>query len=156
MSAGTTLRDAADLPARTRRRASARVLMVLEVLLAVGAYGGALMMTLVQPDDFMPPEWLAGTPFGSWVLPGIGLLLANGILPTVALLGEARRRPWAALAHVAVGGVLVGWIALQLVVIGYVAPAFQLGYLALGLVILVVASLDRRTRSPEPRRRMLG
>jgi len=115
------------------------MLMVLEVLLAVGAYGGAVMMTLIQPDDFLPPEWLAGTPFDSWVLPGIGLLVANGILPTVALLGEARRRPWAAFAHVAVGGVLVGWIALQLVVIGYVAPAFQVGYLALGAVILALA-----------------
>lgn len=137
-SGGTVLRDAAYLP-RTRRRASARVLIVQEVLLAVGAYGGAMMMTLVQPDDFLPPEWLAGMPFDSWVLPGIGLLVANGIVPTIALLGEARRRPWTTLAHVTVGGVLVGWIALQLVVIGYVAPAFQIGYLALGVVILAVA-----------------
>jgi hypothetical protein len=42
----------------------------------------------------------------------------NGVAPTVALVGEARRRSWAALAQVAVGGVLVGWIALQLLVIG--------------------------------------
>ena len=75
----------------------------------------------------------------SFATRGVGLLVANGILPTVALLGEARRRPWAAFAHVAVGGVLVGWIALQLVVIGYVAPAFQVGYLALGAVILALA-----------------
>jgi hypothetical protein len=69
-------------------------------------------------------RWLpcpAGTSFDSWVLPGIGLLVAIGVLPTIALLGEARRRPWATLAHVAVGGVLVGWIVLQLVLIGYVA-----------------------------------
>jgi hypothetical protein len=65
VSEGTALRDAVDRPPRPRRRASARVLMVLEVLLAVGAYGGALMMTLVQPDDFLPPEWLAGMPFDS-------------------------------------------------------------------------------------------
>jgi hypothetical protein len=32
-----------------------RALIVLEVLLAVGAYGGAVMMILVQPDDFLPP-----------------------------------------------------------------------------------------------------
>jgi hypothetical protein len=108
---------------------------VLEVLLAVGAYGGAMMMTLVQPDD-LPPEWRTGTPFRSWVLPGIALLLANGIVPTIALIGAARRRSWAPPAHVAVGGVLVGWIIVQLLVIGFLAAAFQLGYLALGLVIL--------------------
>lgn len=95
------------------------------------------MMTLIQPDDFLPPEWLAG----------IGLLIANGIVPTIALLGEARRRLWASLAHVVVGGVLVGWIVLQLVVIGYVAPAFQIGYLALGVVIFAVAVQGLRSRT---------
>lgn len=91
------------------------------------------------PDDFLPPAWLARTPFDSWVLPGIGLLLANAVLPTVALVVEARGLPRAFLAHAAVGGVLVGWITLQLLVIGYVAPAFQIGYLSLGLVILGLA-----------------
>ena len=45
---------------------------------------------------------------------------------------------------------LVGWIVLQLVVIGYVAPAFQVGYLALGVAILALAvpvlTADRRAR----------
>jgi hypothetical protein len=144
------VRDTVDLRPRTGRGASAWLLMVLEAQLAVGAYGGALMMTLIQPDDFLPPAWLARTPFDppawlartpfdSWVLPGIGLLLANAVLPTVALVVEARGLPWAFLAHAAVGGVLVGWITLQLLVIGYVAPAFQIGYLSLGLVILGLA-----------------
>lgn len=92
------LRDAAEFVPRRRTR-SAWVLMALEALLAAGAYGGVLMMTLIQPDDFLPPEWLTATPFGSRVLPGIGLLLANGVVPTIALVGAARRRPWAALAH---------------------------------------------------------
>jgi hypothetical protein len=136
---GSVVRDTVGLRPRTGRGASAWLLMVLEAQLAVGAYGGALMMTLIQPDDFLPPAWLARTPFDSWVLPGIGLLLANAVLPTVALVVEARALPWAFLAHAAVGGVLVGWITLQLLVIGYVAPAFQIGYLSLGLVILGLA-----------------
>jgi len=72
-------------------------LLVLEVLLAVGAYGGAVMMTLVQPDDFLPPEWRTGTPFRSWVLPGLALLIANGIVPTSRWLARSdgpRGRPW--------------------------------------------------------------
>lgn len=42
------------------------------------------------------------------------------------------------------------WIALQLLVIGYMAPPFQVGYLALGLLILVVALRDRRPSATEP------
>ena len=64
------------------------------------------------------------------VLPCIALLLANGVVPTTSPLsaplaagpGQPRR-------HVAVGGVLVGRILVQLLVIGFLAPAFQRGYL---------------------------
>jgi len=48
-----------------------------------------------------------GTSFQSRV-PGIALLIANGIVPTITLIATAGRRPWAPLAHVGVGGVLVG------------------------------------------------
>jgi hypothetical protein len=106
------------------------------------------MMTLVQPDDFLPPEWRTGTPFRSWVLPGIALLLANGIVPTITLVGAARRSSWTALAHVAVGGVLIGWIVVQLLVIGFLAPAFQLGYLTLGLIILGLGLLELTRLTP--------
>jgi hypothetical protein len=41
-------------------------------------------------------------------VPGIALLIANGIVPTITLIATAGRRPWASLAHVGVGGVLVG------------------------------------------------
>jgi hypothetical protein len=104
--------------------------------LAVGAYGGAVMI-LVQPDDLLPPEWRADTPFQSWVLPGIALLAANGTVPTIALVGATRPRSWAApgacCGRRGAGG-LDSFI--QLLVIGLLAPAFQLGYLTLGLVIL--------------------
>jgi hypothetical protein len=42
------------------------------------------------------------------VLAGIALLGANGIVPTIALVGATRPRSWAALAHVADGEELVG------------------------------------------------
>jgi hypothetical protein len=70
------------------------------------------------------------------VLVGIALLVINGIVSTVALVGATRGRSGAALAHVADGEAPVGWILTQLLVIGLLAPAFQLGYLTLGLVIL--------------------
>jgi hypothetical protein len=144
VSAGMALRESLHLSPPARRCGYAGTLMVLEVLLALGGFGGALMMTLVQPDDFMPPELLTGTPFNSWVLPGIALLVAIGIVPTIALLAELRRAPWATVGHAGVGGVLIGWILVQLLVIGYCAPPFQIGYLVFGLVILALALLNLR------------
>jgi hypothetical protein len=56
------------------------------------------------------------------VLPGIALLAANGAVPTIALVGATRPRSWATLAHVADGEELVGWILIQLLVIGSWRP----------------------------------
>lgn len=104
------------------------------------------MMMLVQPDDYLPPEWLGRTPFRSWVLPGVALTLLVGVLPTLALAGAIRRSGWAGLAHVTVGAVLVGWIAIQVAWVGLVAPSLQLSYLTFGLVLVGVALLDLRGR----------
>ena len=66
------------------------------------------MMTPVQPNDFLPrPSDGQGTSFQSRVSRH-RLLIANGIVPTITLIATAGRRPWAPLAHVGVGGVLVG------------------------------------------------
>ena len=146
MSTSTLLHQAVRLPARTRRGGKERALMVMEVVLAVGAYGGGLMMMLVQPDDYLPPEWLGRTPFRSWVLPGVALTLLVGVLPTLALAGAIRRSGWAGLGHVTVGAVLVGWIAIQVAWVGLVAPSLQLSYLTFGLVLVGVAFLDLRGR----------
>jgi len=132
-----------------------RALIVLEVLLAVGAYGGAVMI-LVQPDDLLPPEWRADTPFQSWVLPGCcpasPCWRPTAPCPPSPWSAPPVLGPWAALAQVADGGALVGWILIQLLVIGLLAPAFQLGYLTLGLVILFLDCLafGPRTGPPDP------
>jgi hypothetical protein len=56
--------------------------------------------------------------------------------PGIALIATAGRRPWAPPAHGGVDGVRVGWLVVQLLVIGFLARAFQLGYLTLGLAVL--------------------
>jgi hypothetical protein len=114
-------------------------LIVLEVLLAVGAYGGVVMI-LVQPDDLLPAGVAGGHTVPvlgvAWVLPGIALLAANGAVPTSrpgrrhpsSVLGD----PGACCGRRGAGGLdsypaAGDWL---------LAPAFQLGYFTLGLVIL--------------------
>lgn len=132
---------------RPRRRRIELWLIGLEAFLALGAYaGGAFLLT--QATEAMPTERLSRTPFVTWTLPGIALILANGVLPTAVAVAALRRAAWAPVGHLLVGAALTGWIVVQVLMIGY-QSWMQPAYLALGLLILALALLNARaTRWP--------
>jgi drug/metabolite transporter (DMT)-like permease len=92
-----------------------RALLGLEVfLLLVSALGGGMNYVLnPQQGNEGVPQVLRGTPFDSFLLPGIALLVCNAAPPLVAVVGTLQRRPWAAGAHVLVGLILMSWIIVQ-------------------------------------------
>ncbi|MTV26398.1 hypothetical protein FTX61_13375 [Nitriliruptoraceae bacterium ZYF776] len=124
-----------------RRRGRTRVLLGLEVLLAVGAYGGAAAI-LTGVLDF--GEATDRLPFGSLVLAGLALAVVNGVLPTVALVLDRRRHPAAPLAHLAVGLALVSWIVVQVGFLGPPVHALQVLYLVWGVAIAGLALPEAR------------
>ena len=77
----------------------------LGALMAIG--GGIALATGV---DKLPPEWLKGTPFSSYLYPGIHLTVVVGGSAAAATLGIARRRPWGASASLVAGAIMMGWI----------------------------------------------
>jgi hypothetical protein len=117
-----------------------RLLIALELFLAVGAFYGALSL-LNDPTGHslqMPAErFLVGTPFGNYLAPAIILFGVNGVFPVVTVLATVMGFPWAKYGHVAVGALLTGWMVGQAVLVGFGAP-IQFVYLALGLVILAL------------------
>lgn len=121
-------------------------LIALELFLALGAlFGGGGM--LLSPDGSamgLPPDMLDGSGFDSFLVPGMLLLLANGVLPVAVAIAELRRESWARYGHVAVGAVLTGWIAIQGVLIGF-GHWLQIGYLVMGLIILALGLVALRT-----------
>jgi hypothetical protein len=90
-------------------------LVVLEVLIAANAYFGGI--GLIRDGMGMPDAWLESTPFDSWVLPGIALLLVIAVPMTIAAALEITESPYAYRASVAVGVVQMLWILAQLVVL---------------------------------------
>jgi hypothetical protein len=98
-----------------RRGGAGWALLAVLVLVAVSAvYGGVALIT----DSFgMPADWLARTPFPSWVLPGVALLVTVAVPQLAAAWLVLRRSPWAALAGAVVGVALIAWIAVQLLVL---------------------------------------
>ncbi|HEU4348122.1 MAG TPA: hypothetical protein VFR35_10070 [Actinoplanes sp.] len=123
-------------PARvgTGRRISRWALIAIEVIVGTNAvYGG---IGLIAGGLGMPAEWLAGTPFDSWVLPGVFLLAVVAAPMLVAATGELGNQRWAFTASVAAGALQVGWILAQLAIIQryfFLQPAM------LGAGVLVVA-----------------
>jgi hypothetical protein len=118
----------------------ARVAILLEVFIGLGALfgGGALVL---GPDGHllgMPTTLLAGSPFTSFLVPGIILFTLVGLAPLLAAAITVRRQAIAPLAAVAVGLTLIGWISVEMVVLagpGSLAWAF---YLVLGVGIAAI------------------
>src|ERR1700730_9003100 len=105
-------------PASMSRRppAIARLAMVLEILLGVGAlFGGGQF--ILAPDGHLigvPLKMLAGTPFHSFLVRGRVLFTCVGLAPIVAAAITARRLAIAPLAALAVGVTLMGWITVEM------------------------------------------
>jgi hypothetical protein len=92
-----------------------RTLVVLQLLIAFNAIGGSMYAFGGAPD--VPREWLEGTPFDSYLVPGLILLVAVGGAMTIATGSLLVRHPRAPEASIAAGLVLIGWITVQMLII---------------------------------------
>lgn len=134
---------APETPRRAFRRAG-RALLWLEILLAIGAFGGAIGLITGGVDL---GDAAADLPFGSMAFGGWALLVVNGLLPTVVVIGALRGRPWAETGHLVVGTALIGWIVVQVGFLGWPPHWLQILYFLWGWVILGLAIQRRRSRS---------
>lgn len=102
----------------------------------------------------MPLAYLEGTPFTSYLVPGLILGLIVGGTQALAAVTTHRRAPIAPLAAAVAGFGMTIWIFVELAITGY--SWLQAIYLALGIgeVALVLVLLNilgtARTRSGSP------
>jgi hypothetical protein len=83
------------------------------LICASAVYGG---IGLLRDSIGMPAEWLEGSPFDSWTLPGVALLLTVALPQGVAAGLAATAHRWGAVAGILAGLGLVAWIAVQVLV----------------------------------------
>lgn len=113
------------------------------LFLSVTALYGGIALVLAPDgsriDAVMPVDLthLVGTPFADYTIPGAVLVVALGLGPLVAVYGVLTRRDWAWLAALLVGPVLLVWLAVEVVLIGYVS-LLQPAYAVFGLALLVL------------------
>ena len=100
--------------------------------------GGVMLLDPFGATMGLEIEWLAGTPFQDYFVPGLILFSVLGLGSFVALYGIARRRQWAWWAAVSLGVALVGWIVTQVLLLR-MYHALQLIYGTLGVVLILLA-----------------
>jgi hypothetical protein len=134
-------------PASTRRLPGlGRLAVVLEIFLGIGAlFGGGQF--ILAPDGHLvgiPPSMLAGTPFHSFLVPGLLLFTFIGVGPILAATITARRWAIGPLAALAVGLTLMVWITAEMVIFAGLTSLFWAFYLVLGTAIAAVGVAWRR------------
>ncbi len=123
----------------------AAIRYLLGGLLAFGALnacaGGYYGMSGAQD---VPKDWLEGSPFDGYFVPGLVLFVVVGgsfLAAALAVFGDLRVARSAAFAA---GAIVLGWLAAETAIIGYVSwmqPATAIG----GLLVLVLAWFLPRT-----------
>jgi hypothetical protein len=127
-----------------------RLVAAAELLVTLAAlYGG---VGLIADNAIgMGDDWLAGTPFTSWMWPGILLLLVVAAPMAVAAVLELGGSRWATTASVLAGAAQIGWIGAQLLVMQryHVLQPIMLGF---GLLVVLMALWTHRRTPLGPER----
>lgn len=131
---------------RDERARPASVYALLASLLIQGLSGvGGGVALVADPSGGiigLPISWLRASPLESYLVPGVFLFFALGVLPLVVVYTVWIRLPWAWFASALVGLALIVWILVEILIIGYQPePPLQLIYGILGVTIFFLALL---------------
>lgn len=100
----------------------------------------------------VPREWLAGSPFTDYFVPALILFVVVGgsfLVAAVAVFARWRR---ARLLAIGAGAVVLGWLAVQISIIGYVS--WMQPTTAAGAVIVLALASQLRSSTPSPMTRI--
>lgn len=121
---------------KRKRPLTAWLLIILMLFLSIGALVSGPML-FVSPDGTLmglPLDALEGSPFGSYLIPGIILFLFNGVFPFIVTIGLIVTRwkglhflnpfpahHWSWTGAIAAGIILLIWIITETAMLGYIS-----------------------------------
>jgi len=125
---------------------------LLLLINGIGAiYGGGNL--ILHPDGSsiqLSLHWLQHTPFNNYLIPGIILFIANGLLSVfvfIALLLKYKNYSWLVMAQ---GAILTGWIVIQILLIQTIYFLhIILGSVGIALILLGILELRLEKREKQ-------
>ena len=118
-----------------------------QAFIGIGGVPAGLIFILDPSGSGMgfSPELLEPTFLSSYLIPGLFLFAINGVATLIGAVMSFRRHPRAGELGVALGILLIGWIIVQVAMIGLVRW-LQTHYFVVGGVELVLGWLVARRR----------
>ena len=125
--------------------------VLLLILLGFGGAYGALM--LISDPSGGKFEWsldlLNGTPFNSFLIPGIVLLIANGLLPIYVALITLLKREYAPTFILFQGMITIIWLSVQLIINpDFFLPITHYPSYSVGILLIILGLILRRQNHP--------
>lgn len=140
----------ADLEYTTRQWVRRSLLGLTGFTGVTATLGGAMLIASRHGSEVTPPSILDGTPFGTFLVPGLLLFACVGLLNGVAAVMTLRRSLWYEPTALAAGIALLVWIGVQMTMIEF--SPFQLAYLGIGALTAAIAAGLWLTRPVPPDR----
>jgi len=121
-------------------RISGGTLFVANAFVALTAVPGGI--TVATGVDKFPAAWLTGTPFSSYLVPGLILAVVVGGSAAVAAVVTLRSREAGALSSMLAGAIMLGWLVGERLILPPAAFPPQLWwleaiYIAAGLMMVL-------------------
>lgn len=132
------------MPNPRKKPISVYILLVLIIFQGLSALLGGIGMILDPSgkSQKIPISLLDGSPFSNFLIPGLILFIVLGLYPLVVFYGLLKKLKWSWFAAFVLGGALIIWIVVEIIMIGYQSqPPLQLIYGIIGLIILFTALL---------------
>lgn len=95
------------------------ILIAVLAIVALNAFGGGYYG--LAGAENVPIEWLEDSPFNSYFIPSLILLIGVGGSCLIACIAFAGGAAWAHYTGYASGLILLTWITVQVSIIGYVS-----------------------------------
>ncbi|MDB4584100.1 hypothetical protein N9164_13170 [Draconibacterium sp.] len=121
------------------------VLGTLQAFIGLGALGGGYGLVRDPSGSALglPTSFLEGSPFPDFLIPGIFLLVVNGIGSMIGAGISFTRRRYAQEIAIVLGAILIAWIVIQVIIISSFHWLHVL-YFILGVVELGIGLYIRR------------
>lgn len=114
---------------------------ILLLLVAINAFAGGYYAMAGAKN--VPTEWLRGSPFSNYFIPGLFLFIVVGGLALLAAIFIFRHHRLALKAAYVSGTIILLWLLIQVTIIGYVSWMQPTTAIAAVIIILLTTQLKK-------------